>query len=112
MINLSRKLLVTSTIFYHMSNNQHFLTYNQHKKRSCIKWLVAVICFRLFKDEVWPKLMSIAVIATNQDRSKDMGKEMADILVIAVIAAVRSFSWRIPIRPANPALKNRLSISR
>ncbi|CDH34789.1 hypothetical protein XBI1_550007 [Xenorhabdus bovienii str. Intermedium] len=27
-INLSRKLLVTSTIFYHMLNNHHFLTYS------------------------------------------------------------------------------------
>ncbi|CBJ92506.1 hypothetical protein XNC1_4484 [Xenorhabdus nematophila ATCC 19061] len=42
-----------------------------------------MICFRLFKNEAWLKLTSIAVIATNQNRSKDMGKGRADILVIA-----------------------------
>ncbi|CDG90371.1 hypothetical protein XBP1_1130002 [Xenorhabdus bovienii str. puntauvense] len=62
-----------------------------------------------FKGKTWPKLTSIAVIVTNQSMSKDMEKGMAGILVIVAIPAVRFFSWNTLIKPANPALKSRLS---
>ncbi|CDH23959.1 hypothetical protein XBKB1_2250003 [Xenorhabdus bovienii str. kraussei Becker Underwood] len=64
----------------------------------------------LFKGGSWLKLTFIVVIVTHQNMSKGMENEMVTIPVIAVMPAVRSFSWNTPIKPANSVLKSRLSI--